>query len=130
MISYDITTADVERIGSHMQLIKSPLRCSQSNTTFAALTFLSFNLPVLHEVDIEILVDAWEGSKHQLPIHKNGAESRVLSRLKGRVTPTFLFKKNSYLPKAENKFDWIKARAFEDLVEDDDTSTSSDSDCE
>ena len=55
---------------------QAPLRCSQSNTTFAALTFLSFKLPVLHEVDIEILVDAWEGSKHKPDSQKRSRVAR------------------------------------------------------
>lgn len=129
MISYDITTADVERIGSHMQLVKSLSRCSQLDSTFAVLTFLSFNLPFLHEVDLDILLEAWRKSGHKLPINKNEATSIVLSRLKDRATSTFFLKdKNEFLPKAaDDKFDWIRKRAFgEGAFEDDDADSDSD----
>ena len=111
MIAYDITTADVERIGSHMQLIKSPLRCSQLDSTFAVLTFLSFNLPFLHEVDLDIIIEAWRKTGHKLPINKNEAESIVLSRLQNRVSSTFFMKKNDFLPDASDDFKWIKEKA-------------------
>ena len=42
MIALDIKTADVERVGSHMQLVKTKLRTSLHDSTFAALVFLSF----------------------------------------------------------------------------------------
>jgi hypothetical protein len=113
MIALDIKTADVERVGSHMQLVKGgkdARRSSLHNTTYAALVFLSFNLPHLHEIDLDVLITAWKKAGHLLPIHKNGAESRVLSRLKSRSSSTFFMKKNSpFLP---TNFDFLGKSSF------------------
>ena len=65
MIAYDAKAADVERVGSHMQLIKTKLRTRLADLTFKALLFLSFNLPLLHDIDIDLLVEAWKAAGHR-----------------------------------------------------------------
>ena len=65
MIAYDVKAADVERVGSHMQLIKTKLRTRLADLTFKALLFLSFNLPLLHDIDIDLLVEAWKAAGHR-----------------------------------------------------------------
>ena len=65
MIAYDVKATDVERVGSHMQLIKTKLRTRLADLTFKALLFLSFNLPLLHDIDIDLLVEAWKAAGHR-----------------------------------------------------------------
>lgn len=84
MISRSVTQCDTERVGSNMNLIKTKLRTVLADSTFAALVFLSFNLPWLHEIDVKLLVKAWKEAGHKLPINKNDADSLVLTRLRCR----------------------------------------------
>ena len=118
MIALDIKTADVERVGSHMQLIKTKLRTSLHDSTFAALVFLSFNLPHLHEIDLDVLIKAWKKAGHMLPINRNDAESRVLRRLKSASSATFFLKKGSpFLP---TDFEFLKKESIFVPYKDDD----------
>ena len=107
-----------------MQLVKTKLRTSLHDTTFAALVFLSFNLPYLHEVDIDVLITAWKKAGHRLPINKNDAESRVLRRLKSASSATFFLKKgNPYLP---TNFEFLKKKSIFVQEKDDDSSGDDD----
>ena len=119
MLAYDISSADVERVGSYMQLVKSKLRTSLEDSTFACGVFLAYNLPYLHEIDLDVLVEAWRKSGHKLPINKNEAESLVLRRLRARRSATFFLKKNSHLPSIDDEFKF-RERAFDDMVADSD----------
>ena len=119
MIAYDIKSADVERVGSHMQLIKTKLRTSLADQTFKSLVFLSFNLPHLHEIDIGTLVNAWKAAGHKLPINKNDADSIVLTRMRKGDSSTFFLKKES--PFCPSNFDFLTARAFECVDSDDES---------
>ena len=95
-----------KRVGSHMQLVNTKLRTSLHDSTFAALVFLSFNLPHLHEIDFDVLIAAWKKAGHRLPINKNDAESRVLRRLKSASTSTYFLNMGSpFLP---TDFDFLK----------------------
>ena len=126
MIALDIKTADVERVGSHMQLVKTKLRTSLHDTTFAALVFLSFNLPYLHEVDIDVLITAWKKAGHKLPINKNDAESRVLRRLKSASSATFFLKKESPYLRLPTNFEFLKKKSIFVQEKDDDSSGDDD----
>jgi hypothetical protein len=116
MIAYDVKSADVERVGSHMQLIKTKLRTSLADQTFQSLVLLSFNLPRLHEIDVDILVNAWKAAGHKLPITKGEADSIVLSRMRREETQTFFLKKGSQFHPPD--FDFLRSRAFEGIESD------------
>jgi hypothetical protein len=123
MIAFNMKSADVERVGSHMQLIKTKFRTSLHDQTFMALVFLSFNLPFLHEIDIGTLVAAWKAAGHRMPIRKNDADSIVLTRLHAEATPTFFLKKGSpYLP---TDFGFLVERAFATIESDNESESDS-----
>jgi len=126
MIAFDIKSADVERVGSHMQLIKTKLRTSLADQTFKSLVFLSFNLPHLHEIDVDILVKSWKAAGHRLPITREDADSIVLRRMRNDESQTFFLKKGSRFHPSNFKF--LKDRAFEGLESDSSSESSSESD--
>ena len=49
-----VTQCDTERVGSVMNLVKTKKRTNLGHYTFAALVFLAFNLPWLHEMDTKL----------------------------------------------------------------------------
>lgn len=113
MIAYDVKSADVERVGSHMQLIKTKLRTTLADQTFKSLVFLSFNLPHLHEIDVDALVEAWKSAGHRLPINSNEADSAVLSRMRSADSFTFFLKKgNGFRPP---DYEFLQDRAFQEV---------------
>ena len=67
-----------------MNLIKTPKRTQLGDDVYFDLVFLSFNLGWLRETDAKLLVEAWKGSGHKLPVNKNDADSIVLGRLRSR----------------------------------------------
>ena len=71
-------------VGSHMVLIKSKLRQSLGNYSFAALCFLSFNSPGLLQVDLERVLDRWEEEGHTLG-DKEANRSKATGGVLGRM---------------------------------------------
>ena len=82
---------------------------------FNALTVTAFNLCYFAEFDSEYLAKVWKASGRSMPINKSGlGESQVLSRLKSRSSPGFLFKADSkFKPGLEEYVQETKARAGE-----------------
>ena len=83
-VAYLINSVSAERIGSHMVLIKSKLRQSLGNYSFAALCFLSFNSPGLLQVNLERVLDRWEEEGHTLG-EKEANRSRATGGVLGRM---------------------------------------------
>ena len=83
-VAYLINSVSAERIGSHMVLIKSKLRQSLGNYSFAALCFLSFNSPGLLQVDLERVLDRWEEEGHTLG-DKEANRSKATGGVLGRM---------------------------------------------
>jgi len=99
-----------------MQLIKTKLRTSLADQTFKSLVFLSFNLPHLHEIDVDILVNAWKAAGHKLPITREDADSIVLRRMRSEESQTFFLKKGSRFH--PSNFNFLTDRAFESFESD------------
>ncbi len=98
MIAYDAKVADVERVGSHMQLFKTKLRTNLADQTFKSLVFLSFNLPHLHEIDARVL-ERIEGRRPQATTLQTRREfNRPKSNAQRGVTYTFLKKESKFHP--------------------------------
>jgi hypothetical protein len=96
-IATRVNQSDTERLGNVMAAIKTKKRNHLGPDAYVALVRLGFNLPFAHEIDYELLLEAWKRSKHAMPVNRNGSASQVLSRLKKRTTAPFLLHKRSDL---------------------------------
>ena len=96
-IATRVNQSDTERLGNVMAAIKTKKRNHLGPDAYAALVRLGFNLPFAHEIDYELLFEAWKRSKHAMPVNRNDSPSQVLSRLKERKTAPFLLHKLSDL---------------------------------
>jgi hypothetical protein len=97
MIAARVGQSDVERVGNVIGDVKSRKRTHLQGDNYLAAVRLAFNLPFVHEFDKELLVKAWKLMRHRLCVHKNGAESSVLTRLQQRKSVPFLLHKESGL---------------------------------
>lgn len=95
MISYAWQSACVERLGSHLCIVMTKYRTLMRSDTLCSTLFNKFNLPEVHEVDLDALAKAWKVDKRVMGVFKgcDGSEpSKVVARhltLKGK---NFLFK--------------------------------------
>ena len=101
--------------GSYITSTKTKGRLSLGFEVFNALTVTAFNLCYFAEFDSEYLAKVWKAPGRSMPINKPGlGESQVLSRLKSRSSPGFLFKADSkFKPGLEEYVQETKARAEE-----------------
>ena len=72
----------MERLGSHMNVVKSKYRTLLRSDTLDSALFNKFNLPEEHEVDMDPIVKAWKDDKRVMGVHKgkDGSEpSKVVA---------------------------------------------------
>ena len=70
-----------ERIGSHINIVKSVRRTNLGDNLFDDHVFNKVNLPWLHEIDYNVFVREWEsGGSQRVGILKSEGESRVVQR--------------------------------------------------
>ena len=120
MIAHRFHQCDTERGGSYMNLVKTKLRTGLGHGTYNDLVFLAFNLPFLHEIDYDVLVDAWIAAGRQLAVgkQKDGDRSKqVLRRLyKEDSGAKFLLRVESeFPPKTHEDFEWLRMLRLERL---------------
>lgn len=94
MIASRKNQSDTERSGGRFSAILVPERSLLADDIVEALVFLAVNLPELHEIDTDALVDAWVKAGGKLPI-AHGA-NQVIERFRNKSSKTFLFKKNMH----------------------------------
>ena len=102
MVAYAWQSCCGERVGSHINIVKSLKRTLLSDSMFDDHTFNKCNLPELHEIDYDALVKIWkEGAKKRVGIFK-GREaaatkeqslSKVVKRHLARTSSIPIFKK-------------------------------------
>ena len=81
MIAYKFNQSDTERAGRNMTLTKTPNRHSLTDENFSMLVWLSFNAPLIHQVDFRKFVQRWELEKHELALFKEFGDSKIIDRL-------------------------------------------------
>lgn len=88
-----------ERAGSHINLIKNQGRTLLGNDLFNDAIFNTFNMPHLHELDLQPAVRKWQQEGHRMGTTKAGlmrdsfeASSEVVRRRLAAKTSAFLFK--------------------------------------
>ena len=59
-----------------------------------ALVFLAQNLPPLHLIDVDRLVNEWIRRKNLLPYNRNETIGRVLQRMYKETTTKFVLRKD------------------------------------
>ena len=92
-----------------MVLIKSKLRQSLGNYSFAALCFLSFNSPGLLQVDLERVLDRWEEAGHTLgdkEANRSKATGGVLGRMAKEGVKHTIFDDPGLLELLSQTKDW------------------------
>lgn len=94
MISCMWHSCSAERAGSHINLVKTKTRTQMSDELLNSLVFNTVNMPDLHEMDFDAIVDNWRRSGARMGSGEQGG-SKVVQRHLGQTTPTFLFKKPS-----------------------------------
>ena len=101
MISFMWQSCNAERAGSHMNRTKTLERTGLLDETFDGLIFCTFNMPHIHEIDIDALIKDSEAKGHKLGTFKGmGAmdgdsgesSSKAIKRQLERKSATFLFK--------------------------------------
>ena len=105
MIAYAWQSCCGERVGSHINIVKSLERTLLSDSMFDDHTFNKCNLPELHEIDYEALVKIWkEGAKERVGIFKGceavateeQSRSKVVKRHQARTSSqVFQFSKSA-----------------------------------
>lgn len=78
-----------------MTLTKTDLRASLGDLNFAMLVWLTFNAPMLHQMDYSRFVQEWYKNGHLSAMFKSNtvdalSDSKVLSRMKQARKVTFL----------------------------------------
>ena len=98
LTTHRVGQSDVERVGNVIGDVKDKRRTPLQGMNYLSAVRLAFNLPFVHEIDKQLLVKAWKKMRHRLCVHKNGAGSKVLERLKDRASSVpFLLHKDSEL---------------------------------
>jgi hypothetical protein len=92
MNSFMFQSCNGERAGSHINIVKSKGRASLGEEGFNADVFNTINMPHIHEIDFERIVDKWIAEGRKYATTDNGAESRVIARQRAATTDTFLYK--------------------------------------
>ena len=100
MISFMWQSCNAERAGSHMNRTKTLERTGLHDDIFDSLMFCTFNMPFLHEIDFDLMMEAWEKAGHKSGTFKGidgdslDSSSKVIKRQLEKKSSTFLFKTN------------------------------------
>ena len=65
MISFMWQSCNAERAGSHMNRTKTLERTGLHDDIFDSLMFCTFNMPFMHEIDFDLIMEAWEKAGHK-----------------------------------------------------------------
>ena len=84
LIAYRITQCDVERSGNWFTRIFNKSRANLAADTLEHLIVLQNTLPVINQLDTDILIKAWQQDNRQLPSNRRSSNtpSNVLQRIK------------------------------------------------
>ena len=61
------------------------------DVAFNADVFNTINMPCIHEINFKPIVASWVAKGCQYATTVNGAESKVINRLRAKTTDTFLY---------------------------------------
>ena len=99
MIAFMWQSCNGERAASHINIVKSKERTGLGDEAFNAVVYNTINMPKLHEIDFDALLDQWiaDGRKYATfkgALQEEETNSKVLRRLLAEKSEgKFLFKK-------------------------------------
>ena len=94
MITYRFQQSDTERTGGILTAVLTKQRTLMKDDILEALVFLAQNLPPLHLIDVDRLVNEWIRRKNLLPYNRNETIGRVLQRMYNETTTKFVLRKD------------------------------------
>ena len=99
MISFMWQSCNSERAASCINSVKDEGRTNLSDESFDSSVFNAYNMPYIHEIDLDALIERWEKDGRQLGTFNNteadldDPNSKVIKRHLNQTSTTFLFKK-------------------------------------
>ena len=96
MIAFMFQSCNGERAASHINLVKSKGRVLLADETFDAIVYNTFNMPGLHEINFEPIIDKWIKAGRTTGTLKgfddDSQDSKVIRWHLDEKTATFLYK--------------------------------------
>ena len=99
MIAFMWQSCNGERAASHINIVKSKERTSLNDESFNAVVYNTINMPLLHEIDLDALLEQWiaDGRRYATfsgSLREEETNSKVIRRLLAEKSEgKFLFKK-------------------------------------